>query len=211
MTEEFLCKGECVDRRSDHHIQNKTSAEPWRQDQGVYNRQQEVQPRSVQSVYQEQVGPIYSYIYRRIGNREDAEDLTSQVFIKAVHNLDLRLDPLQIQKWLFQVARTIIADHWRLYYRASINSLEEMLDIGWEGPQTQEMFTVHDAFQEQERVQRLLTSLSEQYRDVLINRFLLNLSIKETAQKMHITEANVKVLQFRALKRAADLEQSLSE
>lgn len=41
---------------------------------------------------------------------------------------------------------------------------------------------------------------------VLNSRFLLNLSIKETAARMGLTEANVKVLQFRALKRAADLD-----
>ena len=60
-----------------------------------------------------------------------------------------------------------------------------------------------------DRVHRLLQALPEHYREVLECRFLLNLSIKETAQKLGLTEANVKVLQFRALKRAADLEHVL--
>jgi RNA polymerase sigma-70 factor, ECF subfamily len=59
-----------------------------------------------------------------------------------------------------------------------------------------------------ERVQHLLQALPEQYREVLICRFLLNLSIKATALRMGLTEANIKVLQFRALKRAATLEQA---
>ena len=58
-----------------------------------------------------------------------------------------------------------------------------------------------------DRVQRLLRALPQRYREVLHCRFLLNLSIRETASRMGVTEANVKVLQFRALKRAADLEQ----
>jgi RNA polymerase sigma-70 factor (ECF subfamily) len=58
----------------------------------------------------------------------------------------------------------------------------------------------------QDRVRRLLEQLPEHYRDVLTYRFLLNLSIKETAVRMGLSEANVKVLQFRALKKAGRLE-----
>jgi RNA polymerase sigma-70 factor (ECF subfamily) len=53
--------------------------------------------------------------------------------------------------------------------------------------------------------------LPERYREVLTCRFLLNLSIKETALRMGLTEANVKVIQFRALKSAADIEQVITE
>ncbi len=56
------------------------------------------------------------------------------------------------------------------------------------------------------RVQRILAALPNNYREVLTCRFLYNLSIKETAQRLGLTEANVKVLQFRALKRAAELD-----
>ena len=62
-----------------------------------------------------------------------------------------------------------------------------------------------------ELVERILRVLPQHYRDVLACRFLLNLSIKETATRMGLSEANVKVLQFRALKRAADLEQVVLE
>ncbi|HEY7850886.1 MAG TPA: sigma factor-like helix-turn-helix DNA-binding protein, partial [Ktedonobacterales bacterium] len=49
----------------------------------------------------------------------------------------------------------------------------------------------------------ILSQLPERYRDVLTYRFLLNCSLKETAARMNLTEANVKVLQFRALKKAS--------
>ncbi|MGH2514268.1 MAG: RNA polymerase sigma factor [Ktedonobacterales bacterium] len=52
----------------------------------------------------------------------------------------------------------------------------------------------------------MLDQLPARYREVLTYRFLLNYSIKETAEKMRLTEANVKVLQFRALKKAAQLD-----
>lgn len=157
-----------------------------------------------QTLYQENLGLIYRYVYSKVGNREEAEDLTSQIFIKAVRGVDQERGMQSIQKWLFQVARTTIADYWRAYYRISTNSLEELLEAGWEGPADEEPAAASN--QPAERVKRILQALPEHYREVLTCRFLLNLSIKETALSMGLTEANVKVLQFRALKRAADLE-----
>jgi RNA polymerase sigma-70 factor, ECF subfamily len=157
-----------------------------------------------QTLYQENLGLIYRYVYSKVGNREEAEDLTSQIFIKAVRGVDQERGVQSIQKWLFQVARTTIADYWRAYYRVSTNSLEELLEAGWEGPADEEPAAASN--QPAERVKRILQALPQHYREVLTCRFLLNLSIKETALSMGLTEANVKVLQFRALKRAADLE-----
>src|SRR5438876_9415385 len=161
-----------------------------------------------QTFYQENLGLIYRYVYSKVGNREEAEDLTSQIFMKAVRGVDTERGPLSVQKWLFQVARTTIADYWRTHYRVSTSSLEELLEAGWEGPAEAESITVNS--RPAEHVQRILHALPEHYREVLTCRFLLNLSIRDTANRMCLTEANVKVLQFRALKRAADLERVVS-
>ena len=157
-----------------------------------------------QTFYQENLGLIYRYVYSKVGNREEAEDLTSQIFMKAVRGVDTDRGPQSMQKWLFQVARTTIADYWRAHYRVSVNSLEELLEGGWEGPLDEEPAAMDG--KPEDRVQRILQALPEHYREVLTCRFLLNLSIRDTALRMNLTDANVKVLQFRALKRAADLE-----
>jgi RNA polymerase sigma-70 factor, ECF subfamily len=157
-----------------------------------------------QTFYQEHVGLIYRYVYSKVGNREEAEDLTSQIFIKAVRGVDTERGPQSMQKWLFQVARTTIADYWRAHYRVSTSSLEELLEAGWEGPAGEEPMAISS--RPAECVQRILSALPEHYREILTCRFLLNLSIKDTATRMGLSEANVKVLQFRALKRAAGLE-----
>jgi RNA polymerase sigma-70 factor (ECF subfamily) len=162
-----------------------------------------------QTFYQENLSLVYRFVYSKVGNREEAEDLTSQIFMKAMRGVDIERSPLSIQKWLFQVARTTVADYWRVYYRASSSSLDELIDAGWEGP-VEGAQTVVNA-PPSERVGRILRALPENYREVLTCRFLLNLSIKETALHMGLTEANVKVLQFRALKRAADLEPLVTE
>jgi RNA polymerase sigma-70 factor, ECF subfamily len=78
------------------------------------------------------------------------------------------------------------------------------LETGWEGPVDEEATLVNSS-RAAERVQIILQALPECDREVLTCRFLLNLSIRETAARMGLTETNIKVMQFRALKQAADL------
>ena len=162
-----------------------------------------------QTFYEENLGLIYRFVFSKVGNREEAEDLTSQIFIKAARGVDTGRGALSMQKWLFQVARTTIADYWRVHYRISTSSLDQLLEIGWEGPADEEPAARSST--PTERVHRIFQALPEHYREVLTCRFLLNLSIRDTANRMCLTEANVKVLQFRALKRAADLERVVNE
>jgi RNA polymerase sigma-70 factor (ECF subfamily) len=158
-----------------------------------------------QQFYQEKLKPIYRYVYSKVGNREVAEDLTSDIFLKAVRSMNREFSPQSMQKWLYLIARTTVAEYWRTYYREPGTSLDELLEAGWEGPE--EVAPAAISSGPADRVQRLLQALPEHYREVLTCRFLLNLSIKATALRMGLTETNVKVLQFRALKRAAHLEQ----
>ncbi len=162
-----------------------------------------------QTFYEANLGLIYRFVFSKVGNREEAEDLTSQIFMKAVRGVDTERGAQSMQKWLFQVARTTIADYWRVHYRISTNSLDQLLEIGWEGPTDEE--PAASSSTPTERVHRILQALPEHYREVLTCRFLLNLSIRDTANRMCLTEANVKVLQFRALKRAAELERVANE
>ena len=158
-----------------------------------------------QTFVEENLSLIYRYMYSKVRNREDAEDLTSQIFLKVVSKIDLSHSRQRVQQWLFLIARTTIADYWRDHYRHPSSSLDELLETGWEVTMREEPIATNSYAAD--RVQRILHALPQRYREVLHCRFLLNLSIKDTASRMGVTEANVKVLQFRALKRAADLEQ----
>jgi RNA polymerase sigma-70 factor, ECF subfamily len=161
--------------------------------------------QQIQRLYEEQLTTIYRYIYSKVGNREEAEDLTSQVFIKAIRGIDTARQSHSVQSWLFHVARTTVADHWRAFYHIRVQSLDDLLSTGWERGAEETHETVQST-EPEERVKRILSRLPERYQDVLTCRFLLNYSIHETAIKMGLTEANVKVLQFRALRKAAELD-----
>jgi len=165
--------------------------------------------QAFQAFYQENLGPIYRYVYHQVSNREEAEDLTSEIFLKAVSRIDRERSLRSMQYWLYLIARTTIADYWRAHYRRPTRSLDALLEAGWEGPVDEELTAIN--IESAERAQQLLQALPEQYRKVLTCRFLLNLSIKATAVRMGVSVANVKVLQFRALKRAADLERAVTE
>ena len=156
-------------------------------------------------LYQENLGLVYHYIYSHIGNRHEAEDLTADVFLKAARTFDFTRIAHSGRTWLLLIARTTLADYWRVYYRATPVSLENLLEVGWDAPVEEDFSPVNSGAEEQ--VQAILQALPTQYREVLTCRFLLHLTIRETALKMGLTETNVKVIQFRALKRAATLKQ----
>jgi len=157
-----------------------------------------------QTFYQENLGLIYHYVYGKVGNYQEAEDLTSHIFLKVVRGLDLKRDPCSMRTWLFRVVRTTIADYWRIHYRGTTRSLEDLLEAGWQGPVDEGAALVNNSATE--LVQDILQALPERDREVLTSRFLLHLSVRETAVRMGLTEANTKVVQYRALQRAARLE-----
>jgi RNA polymerase sigma-70 factor (ECF subfamily) len=161
----------------------------------------EVQP--FEQLYQEHLERIYRFVYSHVRNREVAEDLTSHIFLKAVRGLDLERSAHSSTAWLFRVARTTIADYWRAHYRrAATHSLEELVEAGWESTSDADLPLV--STKAADRVEDILQSLPERDREVLTCRFLLHLSVRETALSMGVTETNVKVMQYRALRRAAN-------
>src|SRR5438067_1570381 len=92
---------------------------------------------------QEHLRLIYRYVYSYVRNQQEAEDLTSQIFLKAVRFLDSERSLHHQRAWLFRVARTTIADYWRAHYwRAATYSLDDLLEAGWEGPAVEEGSTL---------------------------------------------------------------------
>ena len=78
---------------------------------------------------QEHLHLIYRYVYSYVTNHQEAEDLTSQIFLKAVRHLDSERSTHHQRAWLFRVARTTIADYWRAHYRrAATHSLEKLVE-----------------------------------------------------------------------------------
>jgi RNA polymerase sigma factor (sigma-70 family) len=153
-----------------------------------------------EEIYRATVILVYRYIYARVGNRADAEDLTTQVYMRALPRLRLAAAIEEIRSYLVTTARTVLADHWRDRYDVRIDELEESVatpEIRPSSPRDEEAGV--------RRAGAILGSLPENYRRVLELRFLRGYSLRETAAELDITLSNAKVLQHRALRRAASL------
>lgn len=159
-------------------------------------------PGRFEQVYGQHVVGIYRFVYARVGNRPDAEDLTAQVFVRAVEQLDTTREPGQIAAWLYRVAQNAIADHWRAFYRLPMVGVDHVAP-GWEPADDGAHRQAPPDERASQRVQALLGTLPDRYRRVLELRFLHRMSVAETAQEMGITSGNAKVLQYRALRKAA--------
>src|SRR5436190_966488 len=196
--------------------QAATPVDAWMASNSAPSSRRTVQPqatearkRAICAVYEAYVEQLYKFIFFKVGNREDAEDITSQVFIKAASNLDIEQDERAKVAWLYQVARTTITDHWRQYYTKPSSSLDQMEEVSplhlAAKPIRLGDATEDDTDIAAEKVRSILALLSENYRRALQLRFLQGCSLTETAAAMQITEANAKVLQHRALQKAAAL------
>lgn len=157
-----------------------------------------------EEIYDEQVVPIYRFIHARVGNRPDAEDLTAQVFTRAIEQLDTTRDRGQIISWLYRVSQNAIADYWRAFYRLPVIGTEQVAP-GWEPmePSANRARSSSDEGASAARVRELLDRLPDRYARVLELRFLQRMSVAETAERMGISHGNAKILQYRALRKAA--------
>ena len=152
-----------------------------------------------ESVYRDNVERLYRLMYARVGNRADAEDLTSEVFRTALGPLKLASSKGEVRSYLLTTAQTVLASHWRRTLGVPVTTIDPQSAMASlaEPPGTEEP---SDAPQ---RAAKILASLPDRYRRILELRFLEACSIKEAAQAMGVSVSNAKVLQHRALRMAA--------
>jgi RNA polymerase sigma factor (sigma-70 family) len=152
-----------------------------------------------ESVYRENVVRLYRLMYARVGNRADAEDLTSEVFRTALGPLRLTSSKGEVRSYLLATARTVLASHWRRSLGQPVTLIDPEADYSYlaeaSGPDQQS-----DA---PHRAGRILAALPDRYRRILELRFLEACSIAEAAHTMDVSVSNAKVLQHRALRMAA--------
>ena len=149
-----------------------------------------------EAVYQDNAGWVYRTLFARVGNRADAEDLTAEVFLAALRPLRLTASVGEVRAYLRATARTALAAHWRETLGREITSIDDIE----QPPESEEAISTAPL-----RVAKVLESLPDHYRRILELRFLQGNSIKESASELGISIANAKVLQHRALRLAAQV------
>ena len=145
----------------------------------------------------EEFDRLYAFIYSRVGNRFDAEDLTQQVAMKALPRLREGAPVESVRAYLYTTARSVLAVFWSRRLRLP----EAELDI--EVADRHDHTSPEPSSESAVWLERTLSALPPHYRQVLELRFLQGRSIREAAREMGRTEGAVKVMQLRALRAAA--------
>jgi len=148
-------------------------------------------PARFAELYELNFERVYAYVARRVRDRAAAEDLTSEVFQKALANLPrFKWRGAPFAAWLFKIAFNVIADRSKRVAR-EISGFTEA------GATTTEMN--FEEVERQARLFRLVGSLPEDQRRVIAMRFAEEKSIREIANELGRSEGAVKQLQFRGL------------
>src|SRR6202171_3253059 len=150
-----------------------------------------------EAVYRDNATWVYRTIFARVGNRADAEDLTTEVFLAALRPLRMTATVAEVRAYLRATARTVLAAHWRETLGREVTSIA---DIAMAAPDAEDAISTAP-----QRVHAVLEALPDNYRRLLELRFLQSRSIKDSAAELGVTVANAKVLQHRALRLAAQV------
>lgn len=141
------------------------------------------------------VNPIYRYLYYRAG-AEEAEDLAELVFLKTWENIrSYRPKNRRFSAWLFRIAHNVVVDFYRSnHFKDQLS--EDIPDLRIEADSIDR---AHRRF-DQEILGRAMKELKDHYRQILVLKYMNDLSNEEIAQIMDRSQAALRILQFRALK-----------
>lgn len=158
------------------------------------------------ALYRTHVNNVYRYLSYRLRDSATAEDLTAEVFVRALRKIgDFEWRGIDFNAWLLRIARNIMLDH----LKASGTRLEVvgLSPTEQEGTIPGSDLEVLDRL-DREALYKALNKLRPEHQEVLYLRFLQGLSSTEVAQTMGKTEGAIRVLQFRALKHLLRIMQS---
>ena len=134
---------------------------------------------------------VFRYFYYRSIIREDAEDLTSDVFVRVVNSI--RSQKGYFPAWLFSIAKNLLIDYYRKKGKSRETSLEEI-----EEPFSNSDENKRDVLQSK-RIEKMLNLLTDEQKEVIILRFIEGNTNEEIAKIMNKSVGAIKGLQFRAL------------
>lgn len=158
--------------------------------------------RAIGELYRRHVDTIYRYVYTRVQDVATAEDLTAQVFLKALEGLPrYQAVGRPFLAWLYRIASARTVDYWRRQQRRKEVSLIDPPFSG--GPQPAEAL---DAEGEWIVAIDLLAQLTDDQQDVMILRFIGEMKLNEVAGVLGKTTGAVKAIQHRALASLARLQ-----
>ena len=151
---------------------------------------------ALEELYLTHFDRIYSYLHMSVGSRHDAEDLTTQTFLKMLESIGrFRWQSAPFSAWLFRIAHNLAMDHFRARRRwQPEEEIPEPAGVEEDSAEEQALASIGDA-----SLLELIARLSPEQRQVLTLKFVFRFSNGEAAAILDKTEGAVKSLQHRAL------------
>ncbi|MGG3914313.1 RNA polymerase sigma factor [Rossellomorea vietnamensis] len=152
---------------------------------------------TISKLYGEHYLDVYKFLICFSGNRNDAEDLTQEVFIRVLHHLSRYNHQSSIKTWILSIAKHVAIDHYRKKKFVSIfkDSFFKRLVSG--GKQQIEELEEKEL---QKTIRDAIASLKPDYKSIVILRGINEFSVKETSDILQCSQSKVKVNYHRALK-----------
>ena len=160
----------------------------------MIRRAQDYDPGAFGEIYERYYNGVYKYIYYRVGEQVLAEDLTMEVFVKAMEAIDgFTFRGAPFSAWLYRIASNLVIDHFRRQPAVSVSLEERLVAVAEPARHHMETEFTHQA------LRRALGELTDEQQQVIILKFVDGLSNIEVAQVLGKSEGAIKSLQHRAL------------
>jgi RNA polymerase sigma-70 factor (ECF subfamily) len=190
-------------RQPDRPDPGDAAAEVW----ALVERAQAGESAAFGLIYDRYVDTVFRFIYFRVGNRQLAEDLTSDTFLRALKRIgSFTWQGRDLGAWLVTIARNLVADHFKSgRYRLEVTT-GDVLDADREdrGPEGSPEAAVVDHITNVALLSAV-KQLNPEQQECIVLRFLQGFSVAETAQAMGKNEGAIKALQYRAVRALARL------
>jgi RNA polymerase sigma-70 factor (ECF subfamily) len=154
-------------------------------------------------LYDQYIEKIYRFVFFKVRSKEDAEDVTSDVFLKAWHYLTEKSPSTveSISGLLFSIARNAIIDHYREKAKKPMVSLEVVEDLLTD----QKDIELLDQKADVEKMIGLIKKMKHDYQEVLILKYVEDLKLSEISKILGKNSINTRVLLHRAVKKLKEL------
>lgn len=161
-------------------------------------------PDAFGDIYDAYVTPIYRFIYFKVSSAEQAEDLTSETFLKAWRYLIEKRDVQSLQAMLYNIARSVVIDYYRVSAQERGNaSLDDVPESFLDDKKSARLLREIDTNFETTRVLETLRGLKDEYREIVVLKYFDELSTGEIAKILGKTASNVRTTLHRATKTLA--------
>ncbi|MFC5463248.1 RNA polymerase sigma factor SigX [Lederbergia graminis] len=154
-----------------------------------------------QDIYSKYHQDLFQFLFYMVKNREEAEDLVQEVYIRVMNSYDKFEGKSSEKTWLFSIAKNVAIDHFRKQ-KSWRDRLYDKFD--WDRQSIKDTSPLPEDStilnEEVKMLYKCLDSCSTNHRLVLIMRFINDFSISETAEALNWTESKVKTTQHRAMK-----------